>query len=252
MKRAVLLMVAMAVLAVAGPASASVGLGGWWRFNEGSGTIAHDYSGHGNSGTVSGAPWTSGYFGGALGFDGSTSRVTVPDSSWLEPAAAITVSAWVKASGTPGQFRYIVSKGALSCIAASYGLYTGYSTGLQFYISQNGGFSYTVSPDAGTGVWDGNWHFVVGTYDGSAVHLYVDGNQVGGGTPTSGSIAYGLSGGNDLFIGHYDGCTDHDFAGTIDEPTVWGQALTPLQIRIAYQLMAALHRFGSKLSPFPS
>jgi hypothetical protein len=251
MKRAVLMVVSVATLAIAGPASADSGLSGWWRFNEGSGTAAHDYSGHANNGTPSGAQWTSGYFGGALGFDGNSARVDVPDSSSLEPASALTVSAWVKASGAQGAFKYIVSKGDLSCIAASYGLYTGGNAGLQFYISQNGGFSFTVSPDAGTGLWDGSWHFVVGTYDGSSVRLYVDGNQVGTGSPASGSIAYGLSG-NDLFIGHYDGCTDHDFAGTIDEPAVWSQALNPVQIRIGYQLMVALHRLGSKLSPFPS
>ena len=36
-----------------------------------------------------------------------------------------------------------------------------------FYVSQNQALSYAISPDAGTGVWDDNWHFVVGTYDGT-------------------------------------------------------------------------------------
>ena len=58
--------------------------------------------------------------------------------------------------------------------------------GLEFYISQNGGLTYAISPDAGAGIWDGNWHFVVGTYDGLNVRLYVDGKQVGNGTPVDG------------------------------------------------------------------
>ena len=32
-------------------------------------------------------------------------------------------------------------------------------------------------------VWDGKWHHVAGTFDGSTVRLYVDGVQVGTGTP---------------------------------------------------------------------
>jgi Concanavalin A-like lectin/glucanases superfamily len=252
MKKAVVTLALLGALVVAAPANASAGLSGWWPFYEHTGTVAHDFSGSGNTGTLSGAAqWANGYFGSGLSFDGSTARVDVPDTSSLEPASALTVTAWVKSAGTPGQFRYIVAKGATSCIAASYGLYTGYNQGLQFYVSQNGGMSYAVSPDAGTNVWDGNWHFVVGTYDGSAVHLYVDGSQVGTGMPETGSIGYGLPNGNDLFIGHYDGCSAHDFSGTIDEPTVWAKALTASQISYAYQVMVALHGWVSKLPSFP-
>jgi Concanavalin A-like lectin/glucanases superfamily len=252
MKKAVVTLALLAALVVAAPANASVGLKAWWAFYEHAGTVAHDLSGNGNTGTLSGAAqWANGYFGSGLSFDGSTARVDVPDTASLEPANALTVTAWVKSAGTPGQFRYIVAKGATSCIAASYGLYTGANQGLQFYVSQNGGFSYAISPDAGTGVWDGNWHFVVGTYDGAAVHLYVDGSEIGTGTPETGPIGYNLPNGNDLFIGHYDGCTLHDFAGTIDEPTVSSGALTPSQISYAYKIMVGLHGFVSRLPAFP-
>jgi len=47
------------------------GLVGYWSFNEGSGTIAHDYSGNGNDGTINGgATWVAGISGYALSFDG--------------------------------------------------------------------------------------------------------------------------------------------------------------------------------------
>src|SRR5262249_28474145 len=49
-----------------------------YSFDEGSGTIAADASGNGNDGTVGSATWTSsGKFGGALSFDGTSARVTV-------------------------------------------------------------------------------------------------------------------------------------------------------------------------------
>src|SRR5205823_14394762 len=39
-------------------------------------------------------------------------------------------------------------------------------------------FGHVSSPDAGTGIWDGKWHHVAGTYDGAALRLYVDGHEV--------------------------------------------------------------------------
>ena len=60
--------------------------------------------------------------------------------------------------------------------------------------------SYAASPADGV-VYDGQWHHLVGTYDGNAVRLYVDGTEIGLGTPASFPIGYNLSNSNDLFIG---------------------------------------------------
>src|SRR5579862_7158444 len=70
-------------------------------------------------------------------------------------------------------------------------LYTGPSGGLVFHVS-NGAYSYTLSPDAGAAVWDGKWHLVVGTFDGTTVGLNVDGRQVGTGSPSTITVGYGL------------------------------------------------------------
>ena len=40
------------------------------HFDEGSGTVTKDASGHGNDGTVYGATWVDGKYGKALSFDG--------------------------------------------------------------------------------------------------------------------------------------------------------------------------------------
>ena len=252
MRKAVFILVTAAVLAVAAPASASSGLSGWWPFYEGSGATAHDLSGNHNDGTINGAQWTTGYFGSALSFNGNGQNVDVRDSPGLEPSTAVSVTAYVKSLGSPGDFKYIVAKGGFGCSTGAYGLYSGPSGGLMFYVDHSDGVTFTRSPDAGTGVWDGNWHFVVGTYDGSTVHLYVDGTEVGTGTPNSGAITYGGPTSNDLFIGHYEGCPENlDFVGSIDEPTVWSRALTATQIRFGYQALAALHGWVTRLPSFP-
>ncbi len=246
------MVVTAAALAVSAPAYASSPLAGWWPLYEGSGTTAHDGSGNRDNGTLSGnANWASGYFGSALSFDGSSGRVDVPNSPALQPGNSVSVGAYVKANGTPGAFKYIVAKGDNACFASSYALYTGANSGLEFYVSQNGGMTYNISPDAGAGIWDGNWHFVVGTYDGHSVRLYVDGKQVGSGTAATGSISYNLPNGNDLWLGHYDGCQGFDFQGSIDEPTVWSTALSAQQISGGYALLSALHGWISRLPAFP-
>jgi hypothetical protein len=251
LRKAIFILVLGVVLAVAAPASASTGLSSWWPFYEGTGTIARDLSGNHNDGTINGAQWTAGYFGSALRFDGDGANVDVPDNASLEPSNAVTVTAYVKALGSQGDDKYIVSKGATGCFAASYGLYTGPTGGLMFYVNNGNWFTYTQSPDAGTNVWDGKWHFVVGTYDGSAVHLYLDGAEIGTGTPNTGLIVYGDPNGNDLSIGRYAGCSGLDFAGSIDEPTVWTRALSATEIRSAYTALTALHGWVSRLPSFP-
>lgn len=251
MKKTVSILGAVIALVVVSPASAKT-LDGWWRFDDSSPTVAKDSSGNGNNGTVSGgAAKVSGYFGSALNFDGGTGEVDVPDSPSLEPSSAITFAAWVKGNNPEGNFKYIIDKGGWGCLTGSVGLYTGANGGLMFYIAQQNGLSTTISPDAGSGVWDGNWHLAIGTYDGSAVRLYVDGRQIGSGAPATGPIAYNLATTNDLFIGHYDSCPNLNFTGAIDEPTVWSRALGPAEVSVDYALLVGLHRFLGQLQSWP-
>jgi Concanavalin A-like lectin/glucanases superfamily len=238
MRRLMVTLVSAAVLALVGvaPAPADASLVGDWPFDAGSGTSTADVSGNANNGTLNGGvQWVPGHTGDALGFDGSTGYVQVSDSASLEPAQ-VTVQAWVKLAGSPGDFKYIVAKGANGCDAASYGLYSGPTGGLMFYVATNDGLSFARSPDAGTGVWDGRWHLVTGTYDGSTVRLYVDGSQVGGrtGTPWTSPISYALPTTNDLFFGYYPGCSGLDFNGAIDEPKIWDRALSPQEVEAQY------------------
>ncbi|MGZ4313527.1 MAG: LamG domain-containing protein [Solirubrobacteraceae bacterium] len=215
----------------AAPALGATGPVGIWTLDEGSGTTVTDGSGNGNNGVLSGGTtWVPGISGSAVGFDGFSGQIKVEDNDALEPAGAITVSAWVKHAGSPGTYRYIVAKGGNGCIAASYGLYSGPSGGLQFYVSQHHGSVYARSPDAGQGIWDGNWHLAVGTYDGTTIRLYVDGVEVGSGTAWTGALEYLLPSSNDFYIGNYPSCQDHWFAGAIDDVMVWGRALSASEI----------------------
>jgi hypothetical protein len=208
---------------------------GWWPMNEGTGQVVRDWSGHGSNGVLGNSPgvdsqdptWIRGVFlGSALRFDGGD-LVQIPDSPGLN-VSKVTVAAWVRNTASPGINRYILAKGSDQCVRASYGMYTSSNGGVAFYVSDHDQFYR--SPEAPTSVWDGKWHNVAGTFDGTTVRLYVDGKQIGNGTPASGPIDYTLATGGGL-IGDYHG-TDRDgvdcdlfMTGDIDGVQVWSQAL---------------------------
>lgn len=141
----------------------------------------------------------------------------------------VTVAAWVRANGSPGNFSYVMSKGANECDGASYALTTGANGGLQFYVSD--GASFSLSPDAGEEIWDGNWHLVAGTFDGAAVRLFVDGAEIGEGTPSAVAINYALPTSNQLYIGAYQGTCGLRFTGDVDDVQVFGRALTDIEVQ---------------------
>ena len=135
----------------------------------------------------------------------------------------------------PGKVETIVAQGAAGqCGHASYALYTGGSRdneGVRFYI-WNGTDAFRTPPAPDT-IWDGKWHAIAGTYDGSSVRLYVDGQLVGK-TAANGPIGYGLDVSNDFTIGNYAGastCIEQtQFAGDLDEVRVYDRGLTPNEV----------------------
>jgi hypothetical protein len=212
----------------AAPASAAPNLLAHWTLDEGAGQVVGDASGRGNSGELgaSAAPdgadpgWIPGHDGGnALAFDG-TSYVTVADTGALEPQH-IAVDAWVQHAGSPGRWRYVLSKGSLQCDRSAYGLYSGFDGGMAFYVSSES--QYTISPEVSAAtVWDGAWHHVIGSYDGERVRLSIDGNQVGLGTPVSMAIAYSTTS-KGMYLGIYRGSCTLGFQGAIDDVAVWDE-----------------------------
>ena len=216
-----------AALLWAGPAGAADGPGllGQWRFDEGAGQMAVDDGsqrldgrlGATDSVDASDPTRIAGASGGALRFDGN-SVVRLPDSSALA-VQAMTVEAVVRADGSPGAWRYLVSRGGRGCVAGSYGLYTGADGGIALYVFD--GLNYVVSATARPAdVWNGSWHHVAGTFDGRALRLFVDGRPVGDPMSAPLRIDYGTTSPHASF-GQYVGECNLSFRGDLDLVRLW-------------------------------
>lgn len=204
---------------------------GQWRFDEAGGQAALDDGPFGLDGRLGLSDAVddrdpdriAGASGGALRFDGGT-FVRLPAASQLEPQT-LSLEAVVRASSSPGTFRYVISHGAQGCIAGSYGLYTGEHGGMAFYVFDGQDFHVTAQI-APTGIWDGTWHHVAGTFDGTSLRLFVDGHPVGQPLPAPPTISYALTS-TDHYFGTYQGTCALPLRGDVDLIRMWRGALAP-------------------------
>ena len=197
-----------------------------WALDEGSGTIAADASGSGNTGTlVNGPVWTAGPGSPAVAFDGIDDHVAAPHATRAQ-RVPLTVTAWIKTSSTTGVVG-IVNKYA----AGSFDGYNVFMNGgalCAWYIRSASNLVYdgggcTLST---TGYNDNQWHQVVYVVDASGAQLYVDG------APKASRAWTGSAGAptttQPVHVGHYPGAFGgaEYFPGAIDDVRIYGRALT--------------------------
>ena len=215
---------------------------GQWDLNEGAGTVAHnDFFLSSGKGTLEGGvAWIAGRFQSGLSFDGVDGQVDVPTVRHSRPPTSLSargsrpmvVLATTDISSP--RVRTDVAPVPMAC--------TQPRTAVWRFTSRRAPQA-TSSHQAGTAIWDGKWHNVIGTFNGSSVRVYVDGRQVGSGSPDSGPIKYNLPTASDLVIGDYPWCPGLDFKGDIDEVKVFNRALSPAEISLGYQISNQLPYF---------
>ena len=191
--------------------------------------IVADCSGKLNHGTRYGATITNnGKIGQGLQFDGIDDYVDCGIHSSLNIINEITVEAWVKNLGSPGTYKYLISRGGYQ-----YHLYTGSSGNISFFIKDADGTGNKGVWDAES-IWDGNWHYITGLADGSKVRLFVDGSEVGTSGNYSGSIVSHIGG--TLHLGGIaPSSMPHFYKGKIDEIKIYNRALSPEEVLADYQ-----------------
>ncbi len=141
------------------------GLVGFWPFDEGQGDVVHDESGYGNDGTIKGM-YTLDFNENHTG-----DYVDCGNNSILNITQNISLTAWIKQGDYGLDYEIPVSKFYSYFLGArnaddhrpTFGLF--FSDGSSHYLKGS------ILPDS----WLHKWHFLVGTYDGHTMKLYIDG-----------------------------------------------------------------------------
>ncbi len=208
--------------------SLSNGLVGYWKFDEGTGSSATDWSGSGNTGTWNGtlgSQWTNGKYGGAGNFNGTDNYVGVP-KSLFSTTTNFSISAWVKGGVVGGNERLIAAK-------------TGFFVGLELNPNGDGRVCMRDWDSVPSGSFvaceisqdPNNWHHYVGEFIGNAstgtLYLYKDGLLQ---STAAMSSVY-----NDPGLFYIGGVfTNYEFPGQIDEVRVYNRALSAGEVDELY------------------
>jgi hypothetical protein len=208
----------------------------YWRFDETSGTTFADATGNGFTGTL-GPAVTLGN-PGALASDPTDTSVlfgpstkihaSVNDASKMNTSGGVTLEAWIDpitfTGGSAGSDVLVVG---LPSNIGRYALEASTVAGSAGQVNINtgavGGGLVTVSSAVGAAP-SGMWTYIVGTYDGTTLSLYVNGSLANSQVMT-GSLGVPIT---FAFMG------GQLYQGGLDEAAVYGYALTASQVQAHY------------------
>ena len=205
----------------------SKGLVAFWLFNEDSGNIVFDLSG-GNTGTfgagAASPSWTAGKFGSCLSLDGGDSLI-ITENINLDGFAQMSLFIWCQAaSGAQvDDWAILFHKAAISYYIAQ----NGSINQLTYYI-KTGGVADSIA--GATPFWDGNWHLVGSTDDGTWFRAYEDGIEVAS-LEKSGPV---LDSAFNPYVGSQGG-SENFFDGKLDLPMIFNRALSASEIAELYR-----------------
>lgn len=215
---------------------------GYWKFDEGSGSVAHDSSASGNDGAITGAEWVQGVSGSALRFRDSGTYMWAGFPNGLAGNHEFTVSFWIKIITWPtAPYAYVILMGAYH--------WEGGEGARSFHVlldnDPGGGaprgtvranFLYEVVPTAHTfsiDMWY-NWAFV---YDRTSVKMYQNGAflediSLGGAIPNLDASGATL----------LSQTVEQFFNGILDEVAIYDYARTAEEILNDYASASGLKR----------
>ncbi len=213
------------------------------HFDEGKGGTAYDSSGYGNNGTLypgttggntaTSAMWDlNGKFGKAIEFDGTNDYISISDNSSLDIGAtnSVSVAAWVRVNSWGADEGIVCKTTGSGSANVDYCLGIQDSAnddGFEFYV---GSFTYRYSyPKKSLNTW----YHVIGTYDGSNIYMYINGEREDGLTAGASKSASNAAA---LEIGRW---YTRYFHGLVDSAQVFPYVLTATEAKALYNQSAA-------------
>lgn len=194
-------------------------------FDENKGNVTKDISGNGNDAEFRGKPkWApAGKFGSAIEF-GTGNFLEVKNHPSLQLTTAMTIEIWSKILGDTGDNQSGVEKEP-AWLTGEYNLLPVYAGGilLQIFDLPEPCNDEAIGPSA---ILDKDWHFVVGTWDGKIIKMYLDGKKTNE-LPCVGALQ---KGNGFLYIGCRGGA-GRWVNGFLDEVKMYNRALTEKEIR---------------------
>lgn len=173
--------------------------------------------------------------GGYWTFDGSNDVITIGNNAVFNHTSQLTIEAWVNFDGNSDDF--IFEKGNVN---TQYSLFS-HGSDIVFRTKHSGDSGYhTQSPSkTSVGIVNGQWHHIVGSWDGSTKRIYVDGvlknsvSKSGALVTTSAGAAIGRFGGTST--GYY-------FNGGIAIVRIYNKGLSASEVGQNFTAQKA--RFG--------
>ena len=202
---------------------------GWWKFDDGTGTVAVDSSGNGHDGVFIQDPeWVAGKFGSGLHFDGKGGeRVSLGGLDI--PSGQMTITCWFKADNldTPGQDPRMVSKANGGGNNDHWWMFSSSRQGgqklLRFRLKTNDG-QQTSEIKAGS-FEVGEWIHGAIWWDGTDMKVYKNGEEVG--TLAKGGTSVATDPSIQGAIGNQPiGAENRPFEGIIDDVRIYTRALS--------------------------
>jgi hypothetical protein len=204
----------------------NTGLAAHYTFDEGSGTVVKDHSGHQNDGRIHGAVFVKSPRGHALRFDGEDDYVNLGRSDSLEVTGDLTIEAWVKTDfrQLPQKHRLIVGSSAGLTVQRNYNLRIDHHNQLRLEWGDGqewGALEHDPS------FLDGSWrHLALVAESPQHGYLFVDGRLVAH-QPVD--VPIQKTGTGDVHLG---GWGHGFFQGDLDEVRIYNRALSSREIRL--------------------
>lgn len=212
----------------------------FYLLNETAGIVAHDASGHGNTGTLQGGVTLNqgGAFNGAaaMAFDGSTGYIQANATDLPAMASPQSREIWAYAKS------FSLENDLLDVLGSNIGTQFQVTEGSLRVSDYGGGIVIETSSSA---VSLNRWYHLAWTFDGTTSSLYINGilNTTSTSLPPSGTPT-------SVFIGSYGSASGNGFwDGSLEEAALYDYALTAAQVQAHYNAgRAALRMTGGMIA----